>query len=260
VLTVHDLIPLQIEDYFSYSKLPLLSKYLYLSRLNSSIGKADRIITVSGYTKSELVKRKVSPNKISVIHSGVNLLPKPSLTGNISGDYILNNGGLDIRKNTDGLIMTFADVHKAFPKMNLVITGDNPKFVIKLKKLARELGLLDSIIFTGYVSEKNMATLIKNAKCLCYPSLVEGFGFPVLEAFSLGTPVVTSNTSSLPEIAGNAALLVNPEMPKEISGAIIKILNDDKLSLRLKELGHKQVKKFSWKKAANEYLDLYNSI
>ena len=260
VLTVHDLIPLQIKNYFSYSKIPSLSKYLYLFRLKSSIEKADRIVTVSEYTKEELVKRKVNPEKILAIHSGLNLLPEQLPINKAYGDYILNNGGMDVRKNTDNLIKSFSDVHKVFPKINLVITGNNSGYKKKLEKLVAQLGLQGFVIFTGYVNEGEMASLIKNAKCVCYPSLIEGFGFPVLEAFSLGTPVITSNTSSLPEIAGDAALLINPGSRKEISDAIKKVLRDDKLSLRLRELGFKQVKKYNWKKAANEYLDLYNSI
>lgn len=257
VLTVHDLIPLQYKNYFNYSKLPFLSKLLYISRLKSSIKLADKIVSVSKFTKNELVAKGVNPNKISVIYSGVNIFPKSISTKNIYGDYIINNGGLDIRKNADGLIKAFALVHKKFPKLKLVITGENPRFKKELSKLVKDLDITDSVIFTGYVSENEMAGLIKNAKCLCYPSIIEGFGFPVLEAFSLGTPVIASNTSSIPEIAGDAAILVDPKITSQISEAVIKILSNKNLSVSLIKSGKERVKMFSWEKSAEEYLNLY---
>lgn len=260
VLTVHDVIPLQIKNYFSYSKLPLLSKFVYLLRLKSSIKSADKIVCVSGYTKNELIRMGVSSSKIKVIYSGSNLTADPLKKSSEYGEYILNNGGMDIRKNTEGLIKAFKEIHKAFPNLKLLITGDNLRYKQKLEKLITQLDLRGLVVFTGYVSEGKLSTLVKNAKCICYPSIIEGFGFPVLEAFSLGTPVVTSNTSSLPEIAGDAAILVNPNNKREISQAVIKILSNAKLRKNLSELGLKQAKKFSWKKSANEYLNLYNSI
>jgi glycosyltransferase involved in cell wall biosynthesis len=259
VLTIHDLIPLQVINYFSYSKLPQISKYLYLSRLNSSISKSDKIINDSEYTKNLLIKKGVSKNKISVIYPGLEKLPEP-FSKNIYGDYILNNGGLDIRKNTDGLIKSFAAVHKDFPGLKLIITGNNPKYIEELLGLIKSLGLQKSVVFVGYVDDKELATLIKNAKCVCYPSLIEGFGFPVVEAFSLGVPVVSSNTSSIPEIAGKAAVLVNPKNTREISNAIISVLKGNKLRQVLIKAGYEQVKKFSWKISINKYLDLYKSM
>ena len=259
-LTIHDLIPFQVKGYFSYSKFPFFSKLVYMLRMYTSIKKADRIISVSEYTKSELIKFGADPNKIKVILSGVSFLSKPQKTSNKYSEYVLNNGGIDIRKNTEGLIKAFVEIHEAFPNLKLLITGDNFGYRKNLEKLASQLNLKKLVIFTGYVSDSEMYYLIKNARCVCYPSFIEGFGFPVLEAFSLGTPVVTSKTSSLPEIAGDAAILVDPNNKREISQAVIKILRNAKLSKNLSKLGLEQAKKFSWKKSANEYLNLYNSI
>lgn len=260
VLTIHDLIPLQYRNYFSYSKLPFFSKFLYRFRLNVSIKYADKIVSVSKFTKKVLVARGVESKKISVIYSGVNSIPKTLAINNIYEDYIVNNGGLDRRKNTDGLIKSFALVHKRFPKLKLVITGENERFKNELNHLIKSLGMCDSVVFTGYISDQEMGSLIKNAKCLCYPSIIEGFGFPVLEAFSLGIPVVASNTSSIPEIAGKSAILVNPKNTKQIAGAIIKVLSDLQLHKKLGISGIKQAKKFSWSNAAAKYLSLYNQV
>lgn len=260
VLTVHDLIPLQYKNYFNYSKIPFLSKILYTLRLNSSLKLADKIVSVSKFTKKGLVARGVNSNKVSVIYSGTNIFPKNIPAKNIYGEYIINNGGLDIRKNTDGLIKSFALVHQKLPNLKLVITGENLRYKKELLKLVKQLNIGDFVVFTGYVDESEIAGLIKNAKCLCYPSIIEGFGFPVLEAFLLGIPVVASNTSSIPEIAGNAAVLVDPTNISKISEEIINVLTNNELSKRLIKSGYEEIKKFSWEISANQYLDLYKQL
>lgn len=259
LLTVHDLIPLEVKNYFAYSKFPALSKYLYFFRLYSSCLKAKKIISESEYTKKRLVKLGISPNKIKVIRLGVNL-PKKVNFKYIEGDYILNNGGIDIRKNLDILVSSFAIVHKKRHELKLIITGQNKTIIPKLKELVSKLHLQQVVIFVGYVDDSKLASLIRYTKCLCYPSLNEGFGFPILEAFSYGVPVISSNTSSIPEIAKNASILVNPKNEKQIAGAILEVLKDNKLANKLRRLGLERVKEFSWGKAANEYLDLYNSL
>lgn len=257
-LTVHDLIPLEIKNYFSYSKFPKLSKYLYLFKLVSSCFKAKNIVTDSEYTKSGLMKIGIRSNKIKVIRLGVNLPQKVDFKY-IEGDYILNNGGIDIRKNLDTLIRSFAVVYKRKHGYKLVITGQNEKILPKLKELVSKLHLQKTVIFVGYVDDWELASLLRYAKCLCYPSLNEGFGFPVLEAFSYGVPVITSNTSSIPEIAKNTSILINPKNEKQIANAILTLLKDNKLAKKLRKSGLQRVKKFSWRKTANEYLNLYHS-
>lgn len=260
ILTVHDIIPLEVENYFAYSKFPILSKYLYMFKLYSSCLKAKKIVSESEYTMKQLIKIGISADKISMIRLGINIFPVELTKKYISGNYILNNGGIDIRKNLERLISAFAIVHKKLPKLKLVITGENKTAMIELKNLVNKLKLNDFVIFTGYANDSDMASLLKYAKCLCYPSLIEGFGFPILEAFSYGVPVISSNTSSIPEIAKNAAILVNPKNEKQIAGAILKVLKDNKLANELRRLGLERVKDFSWRKTANEYLDLYHRL
>ena len=260
VLTVHDLIPITYKNYFDYSRFPFLSKFLYLFRIKSSILFASKIITVSEFTKNEVLGFGVPKEKIEVIYSGIAKIEDKLPNKNQYEDYVINNGGLDIRKNTDGLIKAFALLNNKFPKLKLVITGNNESFKKELENLAKDLRVSEKVIFTGYVGEEQLYSLIKNAKCLCYPSIIEGFGFPVLEAFALGTPVVSSSSSSLPEVAGNAALLVDPYNHEEIAEAIGKILKDKSLSEKLINLGHKQVQKFSWENTANKYMDIYKKL
>lgn len=258
ILTVHDLIPLEIKNYFSFSKFPFLSKYLYLFRLYSSCIKAKKIVTDSEYTKKRLINIGICSNKIEIIRLGINPPEKINFRF-IKNDYILNNGGIDIRKNLDLLIKSFYIVHKKKPKYKLVITGENNEMLRKLKKIVTKLNLKRAVFFVGYVDDLKMASLLKYAKCLCYPSLLEGFGFPILEAFSYGVPVITSNTSSIPEIATNASILINPDNKDQIAKAILTVLNNDKIANNLRVLGFRKIKKFTWKKTSYEYLNLYNS-
>lgn len=263
VLTVHDIIPLEIKDYFSYSPLPFLSKLSYSLRLKTSLLRASKIVTDSNFVKTELIKKlNVMPDKIQTIYLGT---PEVSSSGNLPSDligkkYILNHGGMDIRKNQETLIKAFDIVHKQNKEIKLVITGENKRIKVELEDLIAKLQLEDSVIFTGYVDDKSLGSIIKNSLMVCYPSLSEGFGFPILEAFSYGIPVVTSNVSSIPEIAEGASILINPNDEKQIANAILAVLKDNKLADRLKKAGLERVKDFSWKKCVYEYINLYNNI
>ncbi len=253
VLTVHDIIPLEFKNYFKYAKFPLLSKISYRFRLLTSCWKAKKIMADSEYTKKCLMRRlKIKEDKISVVPLGAAEIKEGKLPKELIGQkYILNHGGIDIRKNIEKLIKAFTLVHKEFPDLKLVITGKNPYLKLKYD---------ESVIFTGYVDENTLWALIKNASCICYPSLTEGFGMPVLEGFKAGVPVVCSNTTSLPEIAGDAALLVNPLKEKEITEAIGKVLSDQKLAQSMIEKGKKQAKKFTWERTIEKTLEVYKGV
>ena len=264
VLTVHDIIPLLFPNYFKHSKYKFLTKFSYLFRLKSSVAKAKRIIADSEYTKKTLVKETgVKPEKIAVIYLGApevnqetNKLPK----GLEPGEYILNHGGIDIRKNLDRLIRSFARVLAKEPQLKLVITGKNKTMLPGLKTEARILALEDSVLFPGYVDEKMLWSLIRQANCICYPSLIEGFGGPVLEGFAGETPVITSNTTSLLEIAGDGAYLINPEDEGEITKAILELVKDSSLREKLIGEGKKRLKDFSWEKTTDETIKIYKSL
>lgn len=264
VLTVHDIIPLLVGDYFKSLKYGFINSFSYLFQLKTSLFKAKKVITVSEYTKKTLVENLgVKPSKIKSIHSGA---PKVShLTDKLPQGlkprgYILNNGGIDIRKNLSFLIRAFPKVNAQIPGLKLVITGENKKMVESLKVEAKVLGLEEAVVFPGYVEEDMLWSLIRQARCLCYPSMVEGFGGPVLEGFAAGVPVITSNTSSLPEIAGKAAYLVDPNKVEEATEAILKISQDGDLREKLVIKGRKRTKAFSWEKTAEEVVKVYEEV
>ncbi len=263
VLSVHDIIPLEIKDYFSYSPAPVLSKLSYLFRLKTSIFKADKIVVVSNYVGAQLIKKlNVDAKKITVIYSGApEIIKGGKLPKELIGKkYILNHGGIDIRKNLGELIDAFNIFHKKYPDVKLVIMGKNKRIRDELNLQIGKLKIDKSIIFPGYVDEKTLWAIIKNALGICYPTLSEGFGFPILEGFGARVPVISSKTSAIPEIAGKAALLINPKNRHEIVNALEKVLNDKKLRQKMILEGQKEYHRFDWKKAANEYLNLYNGI
>ncbi|MCJ7805121.1 glycosyltransferase family 4 protein [Patescibacteria group bacterium] len=260
VLTVHDLIPLEIKNYFSFAKFPFLSKWSYVSRMQTSCIKAKKIISVSKYTKEILIKRFGIPeDKISVVYSGitrakgVGKLPP----GLIKKKYVLNNGGIDIRKNIDRLITAFGEVYAKHPDFKLVITGDNHTQKPKLQELVNRKNLGGAVIFPGYVNEETLWALIRSAACICYPTLIEGFGFPVLEGFVAGTPVISSDSASIPEIAADAAILVNPRSETQIASAIEKVITNTKLSAKMVRKGRVEARKYNWRKTARETLEIY---
>lgn len=264
VLTVHDIIPLLINDYFKHSRFGLISKFSYLFRLKTSLFKAQKIITDSEFTKKSLKEKfNLDNKKIKSIYLGVskiNLRSSELPKGIKSKKYILNNGGIDSRKNLDILIKSFAKVVREFPDYKLVITGKNEEMKKELENLAISLKIEKAVVFTGYIEEDNLISLIEQAICICYPSLFEGFGLPILEGFNAGVPVITSNISSLSEVAGDAAYLINPNDENEISKGIIKIIKDANLRKQLIVKGKERVKQFSWEKMAQEVIEIYEEI
>jgi glycosyltransferase involved in cell wall biosynthesis len=261
VLTVHDIIPLLYLNYFNYSKYKFLTEFSYHFRLKSSVAKAKKIIADSEYTKRTLIKETgVKAEKVKVIYLGApevnketDKLPK----GLKAGEYVLDHGGIDVRKNLDRLIRAFARVLVKKPKMKLVLTGENEAMLPGLINESKILGIEDSVLFPGYVDEKELWSLIRQASCICYPSLIEGFGGPVLEGFAGETPVITSNTSSLVEVAGEGALLINPEDEKEIAETILEVIGDQETREKLIRKGKERLKDFSWEKTGKETIDVY---
>jgi len=261
VLTVHDIIPLLYPDYFSFSQHPLISKSSFFLRTALSLRFAKKIMADSQFTKDCLIKKfKVSSEKITVVPLGIETkkgsgkLPE----GIKKGKYILNNGGIDIRKNLFRLIEAFAKISPRLPFLKLVITGENKDLRPKLEEAAKRLNIDDLVVFPGYLDEESLWTLIRNASCLCLPTEMEGFGFPVLAGMTVGVPVVASNTSSIPEIAGDAVLLVNPLKVEEIVLAMEKVLIDRDLRERLMKEGLEQAKKFTWEKTIDKTIEIYN--
>lgn len=234
--------------------------------------KADRIIAVSEATKRDMVKLfKLPEDRITVIYEGANerfspvnnteLLDKTRVKYNLPLKYILYVGTLEPRKNIPVLLKAFKRL-KASGGIDhkLVMVGKKGWLYGEIFETVRSLKLDNDVIFTGYIGDKELPLVYSGAELFVYPSSYEGFGLPPLEAMSCGVPVITSNVSSLPEVVGDAALLIDPEDINELSGAMDKAINDTALREQMIKKGLERSGMFSWEKAAQETLGLWNRV
>jgi len=249
VTTLHDLVPIK----FPNLSLPKIVS-VHQARFKWILKEVDRVIVPLKSTADDAVKFGLDPRKIRIIPEAPDVIFKPTKRieierlkrkYRISGNYLLAIG-VNPRKNTQVIIDAFEKV-KTKIDLKLVIVG-NP--YIKTK-------LIRGVIYTGHVEDEEMPVFYSGAECLVYPSLYEGFGLPILEAFACETPVITSNIGSMAEIAGNAAILVDPYDIDSVAGGIFKAFKNKKM---LKKKGRTAVGKFSWEKTAKETLGVYEEI
>ncbi len=226
-----------------------------------SLKAADLIISISEATKKEVMKRfKINTAKIRVVYLGHDDICRnsPSPLPNLPSKFFLFVGAIKERKNVFGIVKAFHEAKKKSDfNYKLVISGQSRgPYYEKITRYISENSLEQEIMFLGHTTDGELASLYKKAEALVYPSFIEGFGLPLLEAMGCGLAVITSNVSSLPEVAGDAALLVDPADIAEISRAMQRIAFEKGLREKLVEQGHSQVKKFSWKKTGENVLTL----
>ncbi|HEX73968.1 MAG TPA: glycosyltransferase family 4 protein [Dehalococcoidia bacterium] len=260
IVTVHDLVRLC----FGFTT-ETISERILLRLDIRGIKRASHIIATSQTTRNDLIAYlKIPDDRISVIYNGLDhSIFKPYKVGILDKPYILYVGSERPRKNLDRLIEAFAVVRKEFPELLLVkvgVAGRAQEYRQEIMRKLESLGIIQAVIFVEYVSELDLAYYYSSAALLAYPSLYEGFGFPPLEAMACGCPVVTSNTSSLPEVVGKAGIMVNPYDTDSLVEAMQQVLTDSKLRDDMVRKGLEQAKKFSWEKAAEETQEVYNKV
>ena len=270
VVTCHDVIPLMFPDV--YLRFPYVFWRLYYRRLRQTgrWGDIDHVIAISEATKRELLRHfDIEPERISVVHNGIDheqfqpVEDERSIRGfcaewELEKPFILYLGGYDYRKNVDVLIRALPHVPD---EVDLVLaggvySGDRRR----MEELADSLGVGDRIRFPGYVDDEVLCELYAAAEVFAYPSLAEGFGLQLLEAMAVGCPVVASNRSSLPEVVGDAGLLVDPEDPKMIGEALRRCVDDEETRRRLEVDGRERAKEFSWRRTAEETIAVYRKV
>lgn len=267
ILTIHDLAFILFPECYT-----LLNRQYLKSMVPLSARRASKIIADSQSAKQNIIELLSIPEgKIKVIPCGIDeqfqvIADKAYIESikrkyGLKKDYILYVGTLEPRKNIGALLQAFHQLKqkKGFD-FQLVIAGGKGWLYEKLFKRVRELKLTDDVLFTGYVPEEDLPALYNGAALFVYPSLYEGFGLPVLEAMACGTPVVTSNSSSLPEVVGDAALLVDPKDAEGLAQAIEKVLSGSALQQELVQKGLRRAEMFSWEKTARETLKVYEEV
>lgn len=276
ITTLHDiiymegsLVKLLLNKASLYQKFGNLYRRIIVEKV---VQNSSRLITVSNFEKENINRFfKLKNKKIETIHNGVNQnftiimdtdhLCKVKIDYKLPEDYLLHIANKDPRKNTKGVLLAFNDFLKqATVSYKLVILGYKEA---DLKMILNEIGtihLRQHIILTGYVSDEDLPAIYYLSKLFLFPSLREGFGIPIIEAMACGVPVITSNISSMPEVAGDAAHIIDPNKPKEICDGMIKITSDAKYRNELIQKGLLQSKKFSWNRMAFQVLEQYKQL
>jgi glycosyltransferase involved in cell wall biosynthesis len=268
VVTIHDMGYLRFpQAHTRAQRLTLRLTTVWSARV------AQRVIAISAATRNDLVRlARVSAEKITVVHHGLSdrfrltFTTKGEGRRNVSQErvrelvggnwpYLLYVGTIQPRKNLVRLIEAFAQARHALDDtLRLVIAGRRGWLSEGIARRAAELGIAECVHFAGYVPDEEVPMLLAGALAFVFPSLYEGFGMPVLEAMGCGAPVLTSNTSALPEVAGDAALLVNPEDTGAIAAALTRLATDAGLRDELRQRGYARAAEFTWERCAEETL------
>lgn len=251
-IVVHDMIPFYYDEHYK-GYFNRLENFYIMWRLKASIRSCDRVITISEASCKDILNRvKVPKSKISVIYNGYNKITElPECVD--KSNYIIAVTSKLPHKNAKGIIEAYEVYFKQCEhplQLRIIGIGD-------VEQYALEPQAKENIKCYQYIeSNEEMHRMIAEAKIFLFLSLIEGFGFPPVEAMQLGTPVVCSKMSSLPEVVGDAAILVDPCEPDEVADALVKLQNDANKQQELIVKGYHNVERFSWDKTANKYADI----
>lgn len=270
VTTCLDTIPLIFKN-----KSRLSLDQFFINYSITAMKKADRIITISNHTKKDLIKYTgISPEKIETVYLGVDehfkklnpdKIKKIGYKYQLPDKFILYLGSEQPRKNFPNLIKAFYKLKKTgyFNEIKLLKVGrpqiDDYKRG-KIFNLINKLKLQKDVVFIDYIPEEDLSGIYNAADLFVYPSSYEGFGLPPLEAMACGTPVITSNTSSLPEVVGDAGLMVDPDEVDALAEAMYEVLSNDSLRKELSDKGSKRARMFNWNDTARKTLKIYEEV
>ncbi len=271
VVTIHDLIPLCFPHFTPKAKkVKLMGLFRYI--LKKVSGKADKIITISENSKKDLIKSlNIKESKIEVIYNGVSPIYRPmpfepvkeKFAGIVTEDaqVFLFVGRFDPYKNITGLIKAFSNLKKkGIKNIKLVIVGEDDPRYPEAPEMVKKYGLDKDVIFLGYLEEDELVYWYNRALAFVLPTFYEGFGLPVVEAFACGCPVITSNVASLPEVAADAAILIDPHNEIELTNAMRQILTNSYVREELRQKGFARAQLFSWERTAREVLKVYQKL
>jgi glycosyltransferase involved in cell wall biosynthesis len=244
-------------------------KNLYMKFVTWLATKSSQVITISNFSKKEILSFfKVPDQKIKVIYHGVQKILSLSKEEsekilrklNVRKPYFFYIGLIMPHKNILNLLNAFKILNKKYPDYRLILAGYLRPELLNLEDAIKKLNLQGKVQYVGPVEEKEKVVLYKNSLALVFPSFHEGFGLPVLEAQSLGVPVLTSNVTALPEAAGEGALYVDPYDVEEITRGMERIAFDENLRKDLIKKGYENIKRFSWENAAKELLKVFKEV
>ncbi len=268
IVTIQDLVPLVYKDYLNN----FFDKIKYQLRVTlTAIREPHKVMTISKFSKDEIKRlMKIAEEKIFIINEAIDkriYQLKPNLevlnSLGITKPYILGMGGMEIRKNNKRLIEAFISMiqkNKEFRHTLVIVGTEKSKKTPSSGEVVIPEGLSGRVMFTGSVSDSQLATLYSQAEIFIYPSLYEGFGLPPLEAMSYKVPVITSNSSSIPEVVRDSAILINPKSVKDIERAMTKLIKNKSLQKTLIQKGLENIKDFSWERAAQTLISEFEKL
>jgi glycosyltransferase involved in cell wall biosynthesis len=265
VVTVHDVIHLRFPEYFS----PLQRAYARMM-IGHACRAADAVIVDSEFAACELVRLIGCPQeKIHVIPLGVSAEFAPGADNEsaegfrrrhgVGRQFFLYVGSLKPHKNVGGLLRAFSALGER-KELQLVCVGEKLEDNVDLRALCAGQGIFERVRSLGWLDESELIAAYRAATAVVLPSLYEGFGFPVLEAMACGTPVIASNAASIPEVVGDAGLLVDPSAQRDLTRAMVSLLDDPELHVSLRARGLLRAKLFTWETCAEKTLTLYRSL
>jgi glycosyltransferase involved in cell wall biosynthesis len=226
-----------------------------------TVKQADWITCVSDYIRHELIRLGADPNRLTTIKCGATPLPPPEyLIADRIGKPFWITFAHQPHKNVEAVIEALAMLPESLNAHQLVVIGASTNYNSKLAALASARGVAERVIFAGRVSSAQLHALYLRSRALLFLSIYEGFGLPLLEAMSVGCPIICSNVSSLPEVAGNAALLVMPHDHRALANAMIMLEQDSFGRAELMQLGTQRAKEYTWRTAADQTLEVYDRL
>lgn len=228
-----------------------------------SLRRADGIIAVSEATRRETIRLfGIAPGKIVVVHCGYKkVCDAPEIPAPLPKNFFLFVGVVKERKNVFNVVRAFSRFYRTHPSYHLVIGGNaTGEYADAIRSLIEKENIRSAVHLIGHLNDGQLSFVYRRAEALVFPSFVEGFGYPILEAMDCGIPVITSNQSSLAEIGGEAALLVDPYKPEALAGAMTRIADDSGLREELIKKGNIWKQNFSWDKAGREIVQYLPSI
>lgn len=269
VVTIHDCIHLIFSDHLA-SRLSHVAMRL---QMWTAAHRSDRVLTVSEASKQDILRRfRIPADKVTVVYNAIDerLVIPPGSDDfqrvrdryQLEGPFALYVGNVKPHKNLERLIEAFKDVRRQerFEPLKLVIIGDEISRYQGLRRAVHRHKLHKHVRFLGFVAPATLSVLYRMARVFVFPSLYEGFGLPPLEAMYLGTPVVTSNVSSLPEVVGDAAVLVDPYDTASIAEGMRRALTDEPLRAELREKGMARAREFSWEQSVGQIHQVYREV
>lgn len=271
VLTLHDIIFLEPRDKQNKSLYQNLGWFYRRIDVPRILDKSRRIITVSNFEMENIISKLNIPRKrMAMIYNGYNdwfrpinncELPKAMSTKLTANDYFFFLGNTDPKKNTERTLVAYSKYLKQSEvKRKLLMADLDPDYLNGIIEHNHIDNIRENIVMPGYIVNSDLPYIYNNAFAFLYTSLRESFGIPLLEAMACGTPVITSNTSSMPEIGGKDAILVNPESSDEITAMMLRLETDQTFYNEQKQIGLQRAKLFSWKKTAENLLKLYQDV